>query len=73
MRKKRLLRESLLIIAFLFVISPNVMAQIIVPSGFRAEVFATDLSDLFGLIFGSGGAFGSYLYVSHCDSRTDFA
>jgi hypothetical protein len=68
MRKKRLLREGLLIIAFLFVISPNVMAQIIVPSGFRAEVFATNLSDPFGLIFGPGGAFGTYLYVSHCNS-----
>ena len=68
MRNKRLLCQGLLIIAFLFVISPNVMAQIIVPPGFSAKVFATNLSDPFDLIFGPGGAFGSYLYVSHCDS-----
>ena len=68
MKKKRLLCEALILIAFSFIISPNVTAQIIVPPGFRAEIFVTDLSDPFGLIFGSGGAFGNYLYVSHCDS-----
>jgi len=68
MKKKRLLRQGLLIIAFLFLISPYVMAQIIVPPGFSAKVFASNLSDPFDLIFGPGGAFGSYLYVSHCHS-----